>query len=172
MTGDGTHRAVDKKLAAVCGLPCEACTMYIASTDDPARLKMFAARYQLPEEEIKCFGCRSEKRTPSCDRCKMCSCAAERGVEFCVECAEYPCADIKKFQSEMPHRIELWDDLEQIKNAGCENWLKTIRENYACPQCGVINSAYDAACRKCGHEPSCEYVAKHKDAVEAFMKGR
>jgi hypothetical protein len=161
---------LDKKLAAVCGLYCEACTLFIATTEDPARLKALAERFQLSEEVMKCYGCRSAKRGPYCQTCKMFACAAERGIDFCIECAEYPCSDLKQFQSERPHRIELWDDLERIRAIGYKHWLQEISENYTCPQCRSINSAYDLKCRKCGQEPSCGYVAKHKQAIEQVLK--
>ncbi|MCP4213258.1 MAG: DUF3795 domain-containing protein [bacterium] len=160
----------DKKFAAVCGLYCEACTLYIATTEDPERLKWMAERFQQSEEEVKCYGCRSAKRGPFCKTCKICDCAAERGIEFCVECTEYPCDDLKEFQSQRPHRIELWDDLERIGAVGCAQWMKEIRENYTCPKCGTINSAYDLKCRKCGNEPGCDYVGKHKQAIEKVLK--
>lgn len=160
----------DKNLAAVCGLFCEACTLFIATKEDPARLKGLAARFKLSEDAVKCYGCRSDTRGPYCAKCKMFSCAAERGIDFCFECKDYPCSDLKKFQSERPHRIELWDDLKQIKAVGCTNWLNSIRSNYACPQCQTINSAYDLKCRKCGKEPSCDYVAKHKLAIKQTLK--
>jgi len=171
MQKDENHSGeLDKTLAAVCGLYCEACTLFIATKEDPARLKGLSARFQLSEEAIKCYGCRSAKRGPYCDKCKMFACAAELGIEFCVECTEYPCDELKLFQSERPHRIELWDDLERIRAIGYEHWLKEIRGNYTCPQCRSINSAYDSECRKCGEEPSCDYVAKHKQAIEQFFK--
>jgi len=87
---DNHSGEADKRLAAVCGLYCEACTLFIATKEDPARLKEMAARFQISEEEIKCYGCRSDKRGPYCEICKMYGCAAERGIDFCVECAEYP----------------------------------------------------------------------------------
>jgi len=59
-------------------------------------------------------------------------------VDFCIECDEYPCSDLKKFQSERPHRAELWDDLKEIKAMDYKHWLKKIRTNYACPQCQTI----------------------------------
>jgi hypothetical protein len=159
-----------KKLAAVCGLYCEACTLYIATTEDPERMKWMTERFQLSEETMRCYGCRAAKRGPYCQTCKMFACAAERGIDFCVECKDYPCHDLKQFQFERPHRIELWDDLEQIKTKSYKTWLKEIRENYTCSQCQTINSAYDLKCRKCGHEPSCAYVAKHKEAIEQALK--
>ena len=97
--------------AAVCGLYCEACTLFIATKEDPPRLKELAARFQLSEEAIKCYGCRSAKRGPYCEKCHM----------------------------------------------------------FTCPACQSINSAYDLKCRNCGHEPSCAYVAKHKQAIEQFL---
>ena len=162
----------DKKLAAVCGLYCEACSWFIATTEDPERLKRMAAQLHFSEEESKCYGCRSDKRLSYCEKCKMFACAAQRGVDFCSECEEYPCDVLKQFQSAMPHRIEFWDNLERIKSVGYKQWLKEIRENYACPQCGIINSTYDLKCRKCGEEPSCNYVAKHKQEIEQFLKNR
>jgi hypothetical protein len=159
----------DTKLAAVCGLFCEACTLYIATTEDPDRLKWMSERFQLSEEEMRCYGCRAEKRGPYCQTCKMFACAAEKGIDFCVDCQDYPCSDLKQFQSQMPHRNELWDDLERIKSVGYKKWLKENREKYTCPQCQTINSAYDLKCRKCGHEPSCSYVAKHKKAIEQVL---
>jgi hypothetical protein len=163
---------LEKKLAAVCGLYCEACTLFIATTENPARLKRLAARFQLSEEAIKCYGCRSAKRGFYCEKCKMFACAAERGIDFCVECEAYPCDDLKQFQSEMPHRIELWDDLERIKTVGYKQWLKEIRENYACPRCKTINSAYDLKCRKCGGTPGGNFTAKHKQAIEQYLMNK
>jgi Protein of unknown function (DUF3795) len=160
----------DKKYAAVCGLYCEACSLFIATTEDPIRLKQLAEGFNVSEEEVKCDGCRSDKRGPYCKVCKMSDCAAEKGIDFCVECSEYPCNDLKRFQFAAPHRIEIWDDLEQIKNVGYEQWLKNIRKNYTCPMCQTINSAYDFKCRKCGEEPSCRYVVKHKQPIKQFLK--
>ncbi len=163
-------REPDKKLAAVSGLYCEACTLFIATKEDPARLKGLAERFQISEEAMRCRGCRSDRRGPYCEICKMFACAAERGIDFCVQCTEYPCNDLKRFQSERPHRIELWDDLERIGEIGYKNWLQEINANYTWPQCRSINSAYDLRCRKCGEEPSCTYVAKHKQTIEQFLK--
>ncbi len=159
-----------KMVAAVCGLYCEACTLFIATKEDPERLKSLAARFQLPEEVMRCHGCRATRSGPYCQTCKMFSCATERGIEFCSDCEDYPCKDLKQFQSERPHRIELWDDLERIKEIGYKRWLEEIKPNYACPECQTINSAYDMTCRKCGEAPSCQYVAKHKEAIEQVMK--
>lgn len=156
----------DKKLAAVCGLFCPACTIFIGTKEDPERLKVMAQRTQRPVEELQCHGCRTEKRCYYCKSiCTMAKCAAAKGVDFCGRCPEYPCKNLRSFQAEMPHRIELWKSQERIKEAGYEKWYAEMIEHYSCQKCGTINSAYDLKCRKCGEDPSCAYVKLHKDEI-------
>ncbi len=157
---------VDKKLAAVCGLFCPACQVYIGTKEDPERLRMMAKRTGRELEKLHCHGCRSEKRCFYCETvCFMAKCAAGKGVEFCGDCAEYPCKGLKEVQEQAPHRIELWKSHAHRKEAGLETWYAEMIEHYSCPRCHTINSAYDSKCRKCGHEPSCEYVRLHKDEI-------
>jgi len=165
-------RHLDKKVAAVCGLYCEACSWFIAAHEDHERLKRMAAQLHFSEEDSQCNGCRSDKRLPYCGTCRMSACAAERGIDFCCECDEYPCDELKKFQSAMPHRIELRVNLDRIKSVGYRQWLEEIKGNYTCTRCQTINSTYDLKCRKCGEEPSCSYVAKHQQAIEEYLKNR
>jgi len=165
-------RESDKKMAAVCGLYCEACSWFISTAEDPERLKSLAVQRNWSEEESKCYGCRSGKRLPYCGKCKMSACTAERGIDFCSECDDYPCNELKLFQSAMPHRIELWANLERIKSVGYKQWLKEIRRDYTCPRCQVLNSTYDLKCRKCGEEPSCSYVSKHRQEIKQYLKNR
>ena len=151
--------------AAVCGLYCDACSIFIGSQEDPKRLQLFAGRQGWTVEEAHCDGCRAERRTPYCRDCTLYACAAERGLLFCGECSEYPCAELDGFHRERPHRAEIYNDLARIGEIGAEAWTAEVRERYTCPSCGVINSAYDLKCRSCGHEPGCAYVATHREAI-------
>ncbi|HTG00792.1 MAG TPA: DUF3795 domain-containing protein [Nitrospirota bacterium] len=160
----------DKRLAAVCGLFCPACHVFIANREDPARLAAMARRFGRTIEELKCDGCRSENRCFFCETlCVMTKCAAKKGVDFCGACGEYPCPDLKEFQAKAPHRIELWKSHARIKEAGYEQWYAEMIGHYSCPACRTINSAYDLKCRKCGHEPSCEYVRLHGDQIRKHL---
>ena len=163
----------DKRLVAVCGLFCPGCTLFIATKEDPERLKGIAERFQLSVEDLECEGCRADKRCIYCtSKCKMTSCAAEKGLEFCGECREYPCEELRVFQAGMPHRIELWKYHERIKEVGYEKWYMEMLEHYSCPKCHTLNSAYDIACRKCGTTPSCTFVSLHKDKIIQHLSGR
>jgi len=157
----------DKRLSAVCGLFCPACAIFIATREDPERLKKLAGLSNLSVEDMKCYGCRAEKRLPYCEKCKMAKCAAEKGIDFCGECEEYPCEDLKKFQSQLPHRIELWESQGRIKDVGYEKWFEEMIGYYSCHHCNTINSAYDMACRSCGADPSCTYVGRHGKEIRA-----
>jgi hypothetical protein len=156
----------DKREAAVCGLFCPSCSIYIGTKEDPERLKDLADRFGLQVKEVECAGCRSEKRTGYCKTCIMVKCAAEKGIDFCGSCEDYPCEDLKEFQSVLPHRIELWKSLERIKEVGYEKWYSEMLKHFSCPLCGTINSAYDMACRKCGVTPSCKYVELNQDEIK------
>ena len=159
----------DKRLAAVCGLFCPACNAFIGTNDAPERLKMMAERSKRSIEELECEGCRSEKRCFYCnENCEMAKCAAEKGIDFCGECVDYPCAELKVFQAQMPHRIELWKSQERIKEVGYEKWYAEMIEHYSCPECHTLNSAYDMVCRKCSTTPSCNYVNLHKDQINQY----
>ncbi len=160
------HKKPDKTVAAVCGLFCQACSIYIGTKEDPERLKNIAENFGVPVEEMKCKGCRSDTRIGYCANCKMFRCAAEKGIDFCGACEEYPCEELKAFQAILPHRIELWKSQARIKEVGYEKWYAEMLEHYACPECGTINSAYDAVCRKCGASPGCAYVALNRKEIE------
>ena len=151
--------------AAVCGLYCDACSIFIGSHEDPERLARFASRMGWDIEDAYCDGCRSERRTPYCRACTLCTCAGERGHAFCGECEEYPCAALDEFKRERPHRIELYDSLARINEVGAEAWLEEAKQHFGCPACDTLNSAYDLKCRSCGHEPGNAYVEAHHDEI-------
>ena len=160
----------DKRLAAVCGLFCAACSLYIGSREDPNRLKAHADRLGITMKEAYCEGCRSDKRNPYCDSCEMDKCAAGKGLDFCGQCDEYPCQVLKDFQAEMPHRLELWNAHRRIVEAGWETWYAEMNDYYSCPECGILNSTYDRSCRSCGAVPSCGFVRDHQDEVTRMLK--
>ena len=154
----------DKKLGGL-RVVLPTCSVFIGTREDPARLKKIAERLQRPVEELNATAA-GQKRCFYCEtKCTMAKCASEKGIDFCGECTKYPCEELRAFQAELPHRIELWKSLERIKEAGYEKWYEEMIEHYSCPKCRTINSAYDLSCRKCGTNPSCAYVSLHKDKI-------
>lgn len=160
----------DKKLASVCGLYCPSCTVYIGTHEDPQRLEYIAQQFGCKPQDMECDGCRSDRVASHCRECHFVACANKKGIDFCGECDMYPCEELKAFQTQMPHRIELWDNLKRIQGIGYEKWFMEMNEHYACPACKTLNSAYDLACRTCGNTPSSVYGEKHKEQIEAYIK--
>lgn len=159
----------DKNLAAVCGLFCGACSLYIGTTEDPARLKPIADRRGRSEAEVICYGCRSDQRSYYCATCEKVTCAAQKGADFCGECPDYPCDNLKAFQAEMPHRAELWQSLERIKQIGWGKWQQEMADRHSCRKCSTVNSAYDLTCRNCGAHPASDFVEAHQDAIRRHL---
>jgi Protein of unknown function (DUF3795) len=160
-----------KKMAAVCGLFCPACSGFIGTIEDRERLLKRASLINRPVEDLECNGCRSEKLCYFCkESCIMKKCAESKGIDFCSECTEYPCIALKEFQVKMPHRIDLFRSLDRIKEVGYEKWHEEMVKEYSCPKCNTINSAYDIKCRKCQEEPSCNYVKLHKEQIISHLQ--
>jgi hypothetical protein len=156
-----------KELTGVCGLFCPSCIVFIAQRETPEIQKGIADKFNISVEMLKCDGCRGENRFIYCEqKCEMAPCATDKGLDFCVECEEYPCEIIKTFQAEMPHRLELWASQDRIKEVGHDKWFDEMMEHYSCEECGTVNSAYHPICRDCGTEPSCKYVEKHKEEIK------
>lgn len=161
---------LNKQHAAVCGLFCPSCTIFIGTTEDPKRLEILANLFTTPVEEMKCLGCRSNTRIAYCDSCKLYSCAQEKGIDFCGKCSEFPCDELKDFQVSGAHRFELWNSQAQIVRMGYKKWMQEMIKYYSCPDCGTINSTYDDKCRKCGHKPSNQYTAQYGKKIRDFLK--
>jgi len=100
----------------------------------------------------------------------MSECSKNKGIDFCVECKEFPCDDLKRFQAASPHRIKLWQAQKQIFESGYEVWYSDMLKHYCCPVCGAINPAYDLSCWHCGETPSCYYVKIHQQEIMQYMQ--
>ena len=55
--------------------------------------------------------------------------------------------------------------MEKGIDFGPKTWYAEMVEQYSCPECSAINSAYDRKCRECGASPSCNYVRIHGEEV-------
>ncbi len=154
---------------AYCGLYCQACSVYIATQDGGKMLEALAEKLNQSVEDTRCFGCRSERVSKHCAKCSFKSCADEKNTQFCSQCGEYPCNQLKEFQTKMPHRAELFESLDYIKQKGIATWVEKMKSDFSCPSCGTINSPYLLKCRKCGSLPCNPFTARNGEKVKAFL---
>ena len=162
----------DKNLATACGLYCGSCGIYLATQEnDSEKLLQYAIVLNQSFGETLCDGCRSGRKSAHCSRiCSFIKCTLEKGIKFCGACPEFPCKKLTDFQSKMPHRIEILESQNRIIEIGWEQWLIEMKENYSCPQCNTVNSAYDFACRKCGYSPGCKFIMRHKKLINNHLQ--
>ena len=140
--------------AGYCGLFCEACGAYIGTTQEPERLEQMAKRFNRTVEEIQCRGCRSDTLSFYCATCAMKSCITEKGLSFCSECENYPCGTLKDFQTQAPHRLELFESLDYVKAHGAKRWREKMERDYACAGCKTVNGRVSGVLQKLRRSPA------------------
>lgn len=161
------------EIAAVCGLYCGACGIYLATqANDIEKLAHYAAMLGQPLSETRCNGCRSGKKTAYCNSCFMIQCSREKDLSFCGECGEYPCEPLKEFQQMMPHRAELWKAQSRISEIGAVEWVAEMKAYFSCAQCHTGSTSYDLKCPHCGHIPGNGFAGNHRDAISSFLESR
>ena len=117
-----------KKLTSPCGLPCFHCPAHLASTNPEIR-KMVSKALNVPEEKASCEGCRPRegriKLLKSDQQCKIFQCAADKNVEFCNECDDFPCERFQPYadQAHYPHNTKMYQ-LCMMKKLGFEKWAE------------------------------------------------
>ena len=104
-----------EKMIAYCGLNCAECGAYLAmKSNDQALREKIAAEWtqaygvEITPDMINCSGCKGDGvQFSRCSNCEFRSCAIEKGVENCGECAEFKtCKIINDFIAEVPEALE------------------------------------------------------------------
>lgn len=117
-------------LAAPCGICCGECPVYKAKNDPALRQSLISRG--IPADKIPCPGCRLGKG--DCPvlsgPCDTYECVTARGLEFCFECAEFPCPRFNPAADradKLPHNIKVFN-LCYIQRQGLVAWLAKAPE--------------------------------------------
>lgn len=157
------------KLFAYCGIFCSSCSVYISSQENPAQLQIIANKMNKSVEETRYNGCRSEKVSSFCVHCDLKACAISKGINLCSECNEYPCFTLKSFQEKMPHRAELFESLDYLKNNSVDKWEEKMIEDFSCIKCGKINSPYFINCKECDNFPGNKFIERNLEKIKSYL---
>ena len=117
-----------KKLTSPCGLPCFHCVAYLATANPEIRRKT-AKTLGIPEEKASCDGCRPQegriKLLKPDLQCKIYQCVAEKEIEFCNECDDFPCERFQPYadKASFPHNTKMYQ-LCMMKKLGFEKWIE------------------------------------------------
>lgn len=87
-----------------CGHDCGRCVIYLATVNDDSGLRERAREFYLnefgrdiPPEEFRCLGGRSDNVFGLCRECPFRNCCREKGLEACAEC-DPPCAAYEDYR--------------------------------------------------------------------------
>jgi len=152
-------------------LYCGSCGIYLATNENNTdKLLQYAIVLQQSLEETFCDGCRAPRKSTHCDKlCTFIKCQHTKALDECGVCNEFPCKDLLDFKSILPHRIEILESQDRLKEIGLKKWLIEMHANFSCSLCNTTNSAYDISCRKCGNIPSCRFVMRNRKAIEDYL---
>lgn len=127
----------DKRaVTAPCGLDCFNCEFFADNLTD-AFAHLIHTKYGVPKEMIACRGCREQdgKHFHIPQGCATLDCVKEKGVAFCSDCAEFPCALLAPTAdgaATYPHNMKVYN-LCRIKANGIDAWIAEsgqIRKQY------------------------------------------
>lgn len=101
-----------------------------------------------------CPGCRAPAHTitrKSCRVCKKRACASEKGLTWCFECADFPCASIRAMSRRYVQAYEI-DLIQNGLDARCDMdaFLRAQAEAFTCDACGGVMDQHVRACSVCG----------------------
>ena len=120
-----------------CGLYCENCA--VKSRVEPASKQLYTEMQKAGFEDIinfipdgeafwrflksvagegACVSCKAGSGNPGC---KVRTCAAEKGIELCALCPDYPCDKFPEFFADYPI---LRDDNELLRTQGFDAWAR------------------------------------------------
>jgi hypothetical protein len=137
---------------AYCGLYCASCTVFLATKNNT--ISKLAEEWGKNVNDITCCGCKSQTVTEFCRSCALKTCAAAKGLEFCIECDDFPCRSLENFKNDKryPYHIEVYDSLKTIKEHGVEYWLDEMKKRWSCSQCGREHGWFTLECPDCGNK--------------------
>lgn len=116
-----------KKLTAPCGLDCFNCELHRDNLTEKLAASIHA-KLGIPLEEIPCRGCRQQDGRHfhlGSRGCATLDCVKEKGVAFCFDCDDFPCARLAPTAdgaARYPHNMKLYN-LCRIKKFGLEKWI-------------------------------------------------
>jgi hypothetical protein len=126
-------------LLAPCGVTCGVCYVYL-------------------RKKKPCLGCRAadDAKPGHCRTCKIKTCAADQGLDFCYQCASFPCQIIKRLDKSYRQRyqVSLIENGLRLKALGAAAYLQQERDRWTCAQCGGTVNMHDRVCSECGTVPA------------------
>lgn len=133
-----------RDLVAPCGMNCNICSGYLA------------LRYNLKDQGIRmsyCIGCRPRNKQCAFLK-KRCERLRNQTVQFCFECPEYPCENLRHIDTRYQtfFRMSLLQNLQDIQKKGIDAFLREQEVRWGCSTCGGSVCCHNGLCFHCDEE--------------------
>ena len=128
----------DPTLVAPCGMNCGICISFFGYTVNGRKRKN------------PCIGCRSRDKQCAFLK-KQCNKLLNKKVEYCFECMDFPCENLKKLDKRYrtKYGMSMIENLEYIQKSGINKFVENERERWKCPKCGGVICVHNGKCYTC-----------------------
>jgi hypothetical protein len=123
------------KTTSPCGIDCFNCELF-GDNITPELQERIAQYRSEPQASIRCLGCRETGCLVITGECATKTCVAEKGVDFCYECGDFPCNRLHPCAERaetFPQSFKVFN-LCRIKKVGLDRWAEeeaaAVRERY------------------------------------------
>ena len=75
-------------------------------------------------------------------------------IRFCYECSDFPCRRLKGLDKRYrtKYHMSMIENLKAIQRKGIDDFLKSEKEQWACPKCGQPICCHNGLCLHCDLE--------------------
>lgn len=126
--------SIEEIMFAPCGMNCKVCYKHCCHRES-------------------CTGCLTNDmdKPEHCRKCKIKDCVQSKNLNYCIECLEFPCKQIKYLEKSYNKRYQasLIENSEFVQKYGLEKFMEQQKEEYTCSKCGGIISIHDRECSDC-----------------------
>jgi hypothetical protein len=133
--------SLDSTLIAPCGMNCGICSGHL-------------------REKKRCPGCNGDDagKPNYCVVCriKYCGEAGSRARKFCFECAQFPCARLRRLDKRYRtnYGMSMIENLENIRKLGLNEFVAREKSRWKCSECGGVICVHKKNCVYCGRARS------------------
>ena len=133
-----SYQTDDIKFVAPCGLFCDSCPVFRASSDD-ALAQRIAQTLDIPPEQVNCLGCRVVKGHTKIMGEPVCPtyhcCIEQKRLQFCYQCGDFPCLKLAPCADKanmMPHNSKVYNLvlLQKLGVEKCQNMAPQLWRQY------------------------------------------
>jgi hypothetical protein len=127
-----------QELIAPCGMNCGICVSFFGYAVNGRKRKN------------PCIGCRPKDKLCAFLK-KQCDKLSNNKVEYCFECVDFPCENLRKLDKRyrIKYEMSMIENLEYIQKNGIKKFVEKERERWNCPKCGGIICVHDKRCYTC-----------------------